>query len=153
MYDVGNGEMLEKGTMKHPEIGRECDYEELWGDVQVERMEEGKENVCVVLRMEDEENELKGLVVRVGGWCQGMLRGKEEVTVERWRCTGLRNIHGWSDGSVPEERVEEEGWQRIARLGDGEMPCNATFKVQGLQEGGKLKARDVEWQVTEVFTW
>ena len=49
--------------------------------------------------------------------------------------------------------MEEEGWQRVARLGDGEMPCNTAFKVQGLREGSKVKARDVEWEVVEVFTW
>ena len=153
MYDVGSGETLEKGTMKHPETGKESDYEELWGDVQVERVEEGKENVCVVLRLENEEKGLKGLVVRVGGWCQGMLRGMEEVAVERWRCKDSRTMDGWSDGGVPEERVEEEGWQRITRLGDGEMPCNSAFNVQGLREGAKVKARDVEWEVLEVLTW
>ena len=156
MYDVGNGETLEKGTMKHPETGRECDYEELWADVPVERVEGRKQNICLVLRMEDEEKGLKGLIVRIGGWCQGILRGKEEVTVERWRWKGLGNIDGWNDGSVSEEDVEEIGWQRIARLGGGEMPCCVACKVCGIREGAKVQLREgdgVVWEVVEVFTW
>ena len=153
MYDVGGGNTLEKGTMKHPQTGKQCDYEELWGDVAVEAIGEDKPNVSVVLKVEDEDKGYKGMVVRVGGWCQGISRGKQGVVVERWKWKGLAEVEGWRPGTSPGEKPEKGGWERIARLGDGDVPCEATFAVEDLREGMRIGGGEVKWEVMETFQW
>ncbi|KAF8539666.1 hypothetical protein BDD12DRAFT_736637 [Trichophaea hybrida] len=93
-----NGNVLERGEMVDfdaPGEGRKV-YEEVWRD----EVLEGEERMAVVLETEG------GCVVRVGGWCQGILKTGGKVVVERWRW-GER-VFGGEDG----ERVcADEVWE------------------------------------------
>ncbi len=87
MYTLLNGDVLERGYDKDPVSGRVVsEYEELWRDLPVFNIE--GERVSVVLRMQDDVHGARGMVVRVGGWCQGFVKIGGEITVERW---------GWAD--------------------------------------------------------
>jgi len=64
--------------------------------------------VCVVLvlrkTVEGREG-ARGMVMRVGGWCQGVLKTGAETTAERW-------VRG-ADGK----------WSRVFRMGKELLPC------------------------------
>lgn len=96
LYTLSNGDVLERGKLSLPTIagGKECEYEELWSNVEVqaipgERMDFGEggrsKKVSVVVRAEDQEGKVVGMVIRLGGWVQGVLRNKDgSFGVERW---------------------------------------------------------------------
>ncbi|KAI5120767.1 hypothetical protein M0805_004730 [Coniferiporia weirii] len=117
-----NGDTLEKGEMLNAD-GILLPYEEVWHDESVEPA-----SAAVFVCFPDREVQAQistadgdvgrlpfesvcGVVVRVGSWCQGILRdssvhaGPEAVTVERW-------VRG-ADGS----------WTRTFRAGTGKLPC------------------------------
>ncbi|TEA20602.1 hypothetical protein C8034_v008559 [Colletotrichum sidae] len=84
---------LEKGRMVNPATGKECDYEELWRDVDPQPVADGKDVEYVVLQFEDESSRARGEVIWLGRFCQGISKVGESVTAERWE---------WKD----------EGWRR-----------------------------------------
>lgn len=133
MWPQPNGDVLERGTQKHPVTGLECEYEELWADLDVEVVSNEETRVSIVLKTENSEKKARGLVVRAGSWCQGILKIGDKLTVERWQC------------------IDSE-WNRIARIGDGVLPCDSTFIDQSL-EGDLVKSGDLHWTVVENFCW
>ncbi|KAL7272637.1 hypothetical protein RUND412_004549 [Rhizina undulata] len=107
MEELANGDVLEYGQMMHPEQGIVRKYEEVWRDHNV------FPRVSVVLIMVGEEpgkNDVmqvfaRGIVARVGRWCQGIMKSRGEVTAERW-C--------WENGN----------WKRVCKVGHGHLPCS-----------------------------
>lgn len=156
LYTLPNGDVLERGKQSLPTIaaGKEFEYEELWSNVEVqaipgERMdleEEGRsKKVSVVIRAEDQEGKVVGLVVRIGGWVQGVMRNKDgSLGVERWCWKG-----------VEEEGKEGMGWRCVVQIGDGMMPCPMTFGGAAvfLKEGQKLPGSGGVWTVVELCRW
>jgi hypothetical protein len=65
-----------------------------------------------------------GVIVRVGGWCQGLLVENGEVTAERW----MR---------------EQAKWFRVFKVGEGWLPCSVACLDRdesveaGLWQGGR----------------
>ena len=125
MFPCADGRTVERGAMVNPATGRRQEYEECWTD------EEGEGVVVLVL----EDGGAKGMVVRVGGWCQGIIKvvrgGEAEVSVERWK------------------REEHGGWKRVVRLGRLWLPCAVTWE-RGMRRGGEVKYHGFEWRVVEV---
>lgn len=118
---------IERGMMVNPATGDESEYEEGWVDEEAR----GAKVVAMVL----EEAGGRGMVIRVGGWCQGFVKWHEEgreveMVVERWR--------------------EVEGrWERVVRLGNSFLPCAVAWSG-GVTLGGKIKYKGTEWEVVEV---
>ncbi|KAK8194183.1 hypothetical protein M8818_007371 [Zalaria obscura] len=141
MYAQPDGvHALEVGSMVNPDTGKMQQYEEFWRDERAELAGDGGgkgKRACVVLTLEDEAAGARGVVVRVGQWCQGILKVKGEVTVERW---------GWVGG-------EKGGWKRVVRLGRMFLPCALAFEVGRVVEGSKVSYGDYRWTVTEVSEW
>lgn len=83
--------------MRDPSRGGEfAPYEAVW------RVLPAAPRVSVVMVL----REGRGMVVRVGGWCQGMVKGAGgEVTAERWK------------------RAESAKWERVHRVGKEVLPC------------------------------
>jgi len=135
MYYKEGGDILEVGQSVNKD-GSIRRYEELWGDVPVELVGEEEEYVSVVLKVEDTDAGVRGCVVRVGQWCQGILKVAGEVTVERW---------AWVGGE----------WERVARLGMGELEgaIAVTFDAEHLRHGGRILVEGMEWDVVEVHRW
>ena len=137
-----NGEVLEFGTMVNPESGREEGYVECWVDLEVGSIDlEGEsqrgEMKSWVLRCESGYGEegVRGLVVRVGTWIQGVVRSGEEVGVARWR---------WRD---------ETGWERVVEIGVLDLPPDV-FGEGEMKEGEKIEERDgLVWECVESFEW
>nr|POF13326.1 hypothetical protein CFP56_10473 [Quercus suber] len=127
---------LERGRMVNPTNGRMSDYEEVWLDVAAatKKDEETGEATVLesVLRLCDEDDEARGMVVRVGQFVQGVLRVGESFACERW------------------EWKKDQGWEREARVGDLFLPCGAAMEESKLALGGKVKYGGYEWEVIEL---
>lgn len=160
MYTLPDGDVLEKGFNVKEEDGTREDYEELWGDEDVRTVGRDGKRVCVAMKLDDEvESGRKGMIVRVGGWVQGILRegdGKgQSFTVERWK---------WVEGAAEDKSLdaaEMEGgrWERVVRLGMGEIPCGITFNPHFTEEGAfrgfedLMEGKGDKWSVLETLQW
>lgn len=137
MYPQEGDLTLEKGRMVNPATGQECDYEELWRDVDPEpasvKADDAPKPECVVLKYEDETSKARGMIVWLGRFCQGISRVGEDVSAERW------------------EWKEEEGWKRTIRIGaEGTMPCEVLLKTGAqLSVGAHVKHGEMVWDVLE----
>ncbi|KAL0936985.1 uncharacterized protein CTRU02_209201 [Colletotrichum truncatum] len=139
MYPQEGDLTLEKGRMVNPATGKECDYEELWRDVEPERAggrgsdDASKGPECVVLEFEDDANKARGMVVWLGQFCQGISRVGDEVTAERW------------------EWRRNDGWRRTVRIGEeNALPCEVLLKTGArLSIGAHVKHRQMIWRVLE----
>ncbi len=174
MYTLSNGDVLERGCERDPASGAVLsEYEELWRDLPVRRVGGDVDGgrVSVVLRMHDDEHGARGLVVRVRGWCQGILKIKGEITVERWgwvpalgkgdvdveRKPGSVDGPVVVDGSMSGEpsgmEETEDDWERVVRLGERFLPCAVTFQPGLLAVGNVVEAGDMRWEVVENYRW
>jgi Protein HRI1 len=130
MHVQPNGEVLEQGSMINPSTNKVEQYEECWVDL---KDEDGREKVGWVLKVEEEG--MKGMMVRVGGWIQGVLRRGEEFEVARWRFT------------------ERKGWEQLVGIGRLELP-REVFWHEGVRDGVKFMGNQgEEWVCVESFTW
>lgn len=136
MWRQNNGDVLERGTQVHPVTGLQTEYEELWGDLQVEKVGEERDHVSIVLKVENHEAGTRGMVVRVGDWCQAILKSREALTIERWRWTKRMN-----------------DWERLVKIGRGNLPCAIVCNSQMVREEGTIVCGDLEWTIVEKFHW
>lgn len=150
--DEGGELALEKGRMVNPATGLMADYEEMWREVTpklVQSTEDIMENgaltsdsaansgqhTCVVLLLQDDESQSRGMVIRVGHFCQGILRTGPHVTLERWEWT------------------TEGDWRRKMRTGDFWLPCGAVMADADsgrLVEGGEVREKENVWKCIEL---
>lgn len=209
MYTISPSLALEVGHAFHPALGRVSGHEELWRDVPVlptgdltpslsapasleaptsaaatetEMLANAPRRIAVTLRLEDPGlPHVRGVVVRVGQYCQGILMEGSNVTIERWEFFGAgdadmnmeTDTQGEShlhvnngtnntkenqakrehDGEAEEEEVVEQGWKRTARIGVGYLPCSTTFRPRVLCVGAVVGVRGSAWVVEEVWEW
>ncbi|KAK4539222.1 hypothetical protein LTR36_000877 [Oleoguttula mirabilis] len=136
MYPKAGGRTLETGSMVDPATGKLTEYEEMWKDLQPvavgQDSEEDGRKGCVVLQLQDDEHEARGVVVRVGQYVQGVLRVGKRFSLERWEWKG-----------------KEEGWKRLVRIGDLWVPCGVATEEGRLEVGGEVKHGEFVWKVIE----
>ncbi|TGZ82309.1 hypothetical protein EX30DRAFT_363370 [Ascodesmis nigricans] len=98
------------GSKPPPQVDQKIfkQYEELW---RPQSTAPPFTNLAIVLLLRGEDGtrpgssvdmatrNAKGMVVRVGGWCQGIMQTREAVVVERW------------------ERGKDARWRRVVRVG------------------------------------
>ena len=170
MWMQKNGDVLERGKQKNPETGDEMEYEELWHDVEVESFGKKQNRSSLVIRAEDAGKGVKGLAVKIGGFCQAIMKSEGDITVERWEhkpadfFQGQDPVHGLGD----HERTHND-WIRTFRIGKGCLPCeymvtNTTGKaglktVIGESVRGSWTTQieswktEIEWRVVEEYYW
>ena len=136
MWAQTNGDVLERGTQTHPVSGLQTTYEELWGDLEIELVGGGEKRISVVLKVEDKETNTRGMIVRVGGWCQGIMKSGGALNIERWK---------WME--------PKKDWERTVKIGSGDLPCAVTFDGQNVSEKGTTASGSLEWKVIERFSW
>lgn len=135
MYIQPNGEVLEYGTMVNPATGKEERYEECWVDLEIKVVGEERERRSWCLRVEDEEKEIKGCVIRIGGYISGVLRRGEDVVCARWL---------WS---------EVGGWGTFVKVGELSVPEDV-FGEGEIEEGRVLESGDgLKWTCVESYNW
>ncbi|KAL8639216.1 MAG: hypothetical protein Q9228_003730 [Teloschistes exilis] len=130
MIPLADGDVVEKGATWDEETGMVEEYEELWTEMALATPGLHEGNVCVVLRAEEDDGGTRGMMIRIGGWCQGVLKAGEKITLERW-C--------WEEGT----------WKRVVRLGDGKLPCKDVVQQGKCEEGEEVRCEGLEWRVVE----
>lgn len=175
LYAVGPARTLEHGVAWHPQLGRVAGHEEMWADVEAQGTG-ARAKVCVVLRAEDAEKGVRGVVVRVGQFVQGILGVGGSVATERW--VWGRDGVGLSDGEDQSDDIPQSHdipqtdaatqinissqttpptprpqWTRTARTGDAFLPCAVTFRPEIVQVGGRIAYGGVQWVVEEAWEW
>ena len=158
MLPQADGERtLERGSMINPETGKLTEYEECWRDVGAVAVGHGHDGdrgaetlrVCAVLELQDDANQARGMVVRVGQYCQGVVRVGEHFTLERWGWKGAERAEG--SAVQRQEDGEQVGeWKRLARIGDWWLPCGAAIEERLLKLRGEVKHHDMVWKVIEL---
>jgi len=129
MYPRPNDLTLEKGSMVNPDTGIDTAYEELWHDATPTAVPGEPAVRALVLQTEDEKNGVRGSVVRLGCYAQGLIRVGENISLERWE---------W-----------KEGWKRTIRMGDAELPIEKILGEETLKEGDTVGVGGREWKVIE----
>jgi hypothetical protein len=143
MYPQTDGSTLEKGRMPNPATGIDTDYEELWVSEDIKPVPAFASggnvtdvSVCVVLQMQRDEEGRRGMVVRLGQYCQAFVRtgeGEADITIERLK---------W-DAAVG-------GWVKLVRIGDAEVPTDfATHLAHEAVKDDVVSVGDDVWTVVE----
>jgi hypothetical protein len=138
MYPQENGEVLEYGSMVNPAKGVMEKYEECWVDLSPRVIPPEKGFVSWVLKCEDVERGVKGKVIRIGEYIQGVLRKGDGISVGRWM---------WSEG---------DGWRKAVDIGGlgTEVPSEVLRIDPDVKEGDKKKGGGgLEWKCIEAFSW
>ncbi|KAK0620051.1 hypothetical protein B0T14DRAFT_537645 [Immersiella caudata] len=142
-YDQADGSILEKGRMVNPATGKQTDYEELWVSEDTRSVPAFASGgsivdgpaICVVLEMQRDEEGRRGMVVRLGQYCQGLVRtgaGQADITIERLK---------WD---------AETGWVKQVRIGDAELPTDfATHLAHEAVQGDVVRVGGDAWTVVE----
>ncbi|OJT12843.1 hypothetical protein TRAPUB_10678 [Trametes pubescens] len=118
---------IERGSMAHLDTGEVREYEEAWRAVPVLPDASGR-RVAVLLEMRREDGK-RGAVVRVGQYCQGIVRDGGDISVQRWL---------WTAGA----------WAKAGQVGGFDIPCDATWA--DVQEGDTVERSGAVWDVKEV---
>lgn len=128
-YPQPDGTTLEKGSMVNPATGKDTAYEELWRDV--EPLPVKSTHVRYVVLQLDESDQVKGSMVLLGQYCQGLLRRGSDITAERWE---------WKGG---------DGWKRTITIGEDELPCSKILKDTLFAVGDIVTVGGDSWKVIE----
>ena len=163
MWVQPNGDILEKGKNCDPVTGEEIEYEELWHDLQVEAFGKKNNRQSLVMRADEPASNIKGMAIKIGGWCEGILKVADELTIERWEwkpTDSASNVDSTEAGR--DEKRTGNGWTRTFKIGRGTLPCrkicSRTHGKLGLN--ALLKSTndidwnsDIEWKVIEEYYW
>ena len=159
-----DGDVMERGMQKHPVTGADTEYEELWHDLEVDAFGKKHNRSSLVLRAEQPESDVRGMAIKIGGWCQGILKTGDALTIERWEWKssgGPDNDETSIEGGKQAARTNN-GWVRTFRYGEGSLPCeemcdrtsgrfglHAIIKRQ-LDAGSES---ELDWKVIEEYYW
>ncbi|KAL9049944.1 MAG: hypothetical protein Q9206_005290 [Seirophora lacunosa] len=145
MITQDDGDVLEKGTTVDPDTGEEESYEELWTDLPLASGSASEHaRICVVLRTEEVENGTKGMVIRIGEWCQGILKKNGAISVERRQ----RLENGETNTQAEKQNTT------TLRSGPDVLPCKQILGLEEkLEPGTKIACGASTWKVIEVSTW
>ena len=174
MWTQPNGDVLEQGKNTDPTTGAVTAYEELWRDLKVELVGQEEALASVVLKVQENPVGARGMVVRVGGWCQGILKVGNDLTVERWQWISSspkpdrdtaqdetdkdKAASSQRSGTALEDpflikKMRRGEWERIVRLGSHFVPCAVTFNPALIEKDGVVEAGDARWEVIENYHW
>lgn len=123
--------------MPNPATGIDTEYEEVWDDVPVELPDQGnkKSATCLSFLTEDAEKETKGCIMKLGYWCQGVLRVGKDISVERWKFID----------------DEDKSWVLVARVGKNSIGCEIAFgNDESIEAGKTIEVEGRRWVVKEV---
>ncbi|KAH7339194.1 hypothetical protein BKA66DRAFT_54486 [Pyrenochaeta sp. MPI-SDFR-AT-0127] len=143
MYPIASNLTLEHGHAFHPHLNAHKTHEEMWRDGDIRSTTPAGTKICIVLRLHADTAGVRGVIIRLGQYCQGIIMKDKHSTVERWEFDVQGN----------EDTKESSKWKRTARIGDLLLPCSVTFRPEILAVGGSVRYHDYEWAVEEVWEW
>ncbi|KAI9766429.1 MAG: hypothetical protein M1840_006536 [Geoglossum simile] len=152
-----DGSVLETGRMVNPATGEMTQYEEVWADLEVNITGGGSHRISIVIAVVDDLRGIKGKIVRVGQWCQGISKVGTVTHAERWHW--VEREPDTATASKGEHQSDGD-WERVAKIGGAYIPCSLAF-VSGThlngapaaEEGDELKVGDTTWRVIEKYVW
>lgn len=129
MIRLANGEAVERGQMVNPKTGKMEKYEESWIDIRPMG-----DKIGWVVKIQGQG--VRGMVVRIGGFAQGILRKGGDFGIKRWRYVG-----------------GDEGWNPIIEIGSLDIPKDIFGeKCSEMAEGDRFLGSDgLEWECVEKF--
>ena len=141
--------------------GALTDYEELWRDLPLQKLPHEQGILSLVLKAENKVLGTRGLIVRIGSWCQGVIRSGNDIGVERWRFGGVPIVGGGEAGLVEgavgggiEDAAGRNKWERIAKIGEMSLPCQVCWeKGWQLEVGEEVVCGGLKWGVVEKVVW
>ena len=161
MWVQRDGDTLERGKQKNPDTGEETEYEELWHDLDVMPMGKKQNRSSVVMKLDDPEKHVKGMAVKIGGWCQGILKAGNDLTVERWWKSDTTSDSETQEHTFSDKASTRNGWVRTFKCGQGILPCeyicsNTTGKL-GMNSSNRIHPDSQNelrgWKVLEEYYW
>lgn len=123
MHPQTDGTTLETGHMVNPDTGIVTAYEEVWADEDI--LSSDSAQVCVVLKYESGND--KGLVVKLGKYCQGFMKIAEQTSLERWERDGNQPVCTVKIGT--EELPTKLAMEKIFILGEDIQVAGRSWKV------------------------
>lgn len=168
MILLPNGNCIEVGIMQNPGTGKPELYKEYWATPPVEPGESGgglRKTPCVVARTvavpakekEKEKQTTRGIIIRVGDYCQALARhgeheGEQRLLVERWVITRPAERNPALDDNGGGGAVEwiKDGRSNTGEDNEGEslMPCVWACR-DSRRLGDEVVARGVTWRIVE----
>lgn len=141
--DDGSDEVIELGEMVNPGRGQVEKYEECWVDLDSVMIPGEQRFSSWVLRTAEKsggEGEIvKGMMIKVGQYVQGVVRKGEEFGVGRWNWNVENGVGGWHN---------------TARIGELDFPIGEDKFGMDMLLGFKIKGPDgIIWDLVEVFHW
>lgn len=154
--------VLEEG-MTVTADGKEQRYEELWEELYIEPLGKKQNRHCIVLRADNMELKMKGLVIKIGGWCQGIMKKGDELTVERWQ---LKPSKPDDDEKASEIKTIDDdpsrtrnNWVRTFKFGPETLACRDVCENADGKLGSTIvhlygdKENLIEWRIIEEYYW
>lgn len=135
MYTLTDTLTLEHGHAFHPHLKAVKSHEEMWEDEDVLSTEVTGKKMCVVLGLSDDEKGIRGAIIRLGQYVQGIVVMGNEITAERWEWT------------------KEGKWKRTKRVGRQMLPCAVLMGTMGMGVGEVVRYGEFEWRVQEIWEW
>jgi hypothetical protein len=145
--DDGSGGVVERGSMVNPASGKVESYEEIWADLELE-----SKGMCWVLKTESDG--VKGMMIRVGNYIQGVLRKGPSV-----------NVGSWGKLETGQGEARRREWKQVVLIGMWDMPgplgdlgigsgVGDKFMSGSFTIGEPSKSEDaLEWECVEFFEW
>ena len=153
MYPQPDGDVLERGNMQKPGTGQNCDYEEVWHDLEIRVLEGENHRICTVLKADSPSAHVKGMLMRVGDWCQGILKTSEGLTIERWQWLDVEERCEEQSSDQGSTLTWEKRWARLARFGSGSLPYPSVLGPRKLANESTVQLDGIEWRVVENYEW
>lgn len=141
----------------------------LWTSFSPLATDTGGLKYSIVMILDNSPPNTKGIVVRVGHRCCGVLKIGDSVTVEMWRYrfrdalkremleTTAAQSAGDDESAAPQGPmympVEKGNWVRELRLGDNYIPTAVAFMAGVAVEGAVIAFGDFFWTVKEIKSW
>lgn len=161
MIVLEDGNVLEEGTNLAADGSTEQKYEELWRDLPIDPLGKKNNRHSIVLRAENKDEDMKGLVIKIGAWCQGILKKDGELTIERWQLKP-KGEDGSDEG--PQNEAQEatrtrNNWVRVFKVGKEILACRDVCRnTDGKLGMNKIKKYgekhyEIEWKVIEEYYW
>jgi hypothetical protein len=146
MFLLQNGDAMEVGTMQNPKTGKHEMYKEYWTEpAQGEQIE--KKLPCVVAEAIDEAQRSQGLIIRIGPFCQGVLRpehDKDGIVAERFTLDNSKTT--WNRDERSGHMLQTHGRGKFK----GSILPNLWLCSKERALGDRCEHNGVEWIVIEV---
>ncbi|KAL9109944.1 MAG: hypothetical protein Q9227_005467 [Pyrenula ochraceoflavens] len=140
LFLLHNSNLIEVGSMDNPELGREAAYKEHW---QPQDLRLGPQE-AVVVKAENLEILVKGLIIRIGGYCQGLVHDgvNGKIHAERWILNSANGEWHRQDQFETDESKGDAD-KEASKL----LPCKWACEKRVL--GDKAEIDHLIWEVIE----